>query len=337
MIRLWEKRTQQNNPMDLSATPCRSKLVLIDGNAIMHRAFHALPSLTTKSGEPINAVYGLVSMLLRVISDLNPTHIAVCFDVRAPTFRHKAFKEYQSQRPSTHEDLSSQFEKAKHVIGAFGIPIYEKSGYEADDVIGTLAKQATQSKKMKEKKGGGKETLILIDEVVIVTGDCDILQLVNKRVRLYMPISGLSAGKLMGIEETIERMGVKPELIPDYKALVGDPSDNYKGVAGIGPKTAINLLNEFGSVDGVYKHLKEVPEKTREKLEKGREDAVMSHKLATIVLDAPVKLELAKAGRWRVDSKEALELFAVYGFKTLTERIKKVGKEIDDSRQMTLI
>ncbi len=306
--------------MDSLLEKNQSKLVLIDGNAILHRAFHALPPLTTKTGEPINAVYGLISMLLRVISDLNPTHIAVCFDVKAPTFRHKAFKQYQSQRPPTHDDLSSQFEKAKRVINSFGIPIYEKAGYEADDVIGTLAKQASK-----------------MEEVVIVTGDRDILQLVDEKVKLYMPILGLSAGKLMGIEETKEKIGVEPELIADFKALVGDPSDNYKGVAGIGPKTAINLLNKYGSVDGIYKHLGQIPQKTREKLIKDKKNAILSHKLATIVRNVPVKLDLESAGMWDVDNKKVLELFKEYGFKTLTERVKKAGEEHDGKKQMTFL
>ena len=294
------------------------KLVLIDGNAILHRAFHALPPLTTKTGEPINAVYGLVSMLLRVVSDLNPTHIAVCFDVKAPTFRHKAFKEYQSQRPPTHDDLSSQFEKAKRVINSFGIPIYEKAGYEADDVIGTLAMQVT-------------------DEVVIVTGDRDLLQLVNDKVKLYMPLLGLSTAKIYGRTEAEERMGIVPDLIPDYKALVGDPSDNYKGVAGIGPKTAINLLKEYGSVAGIYKNLKKIPEKTREKLIKDKKNAALSHKLATIVKNVPLRLDMEAAGKWKVDSQSVLNLFSEFGFKTLTERVKKVGKELDSEKQMTLL
>src|SRR3989304_9696302 len=179
-----------------------SKLVLIDGNAILHRAFHALPPLTTKSGEPINAVYGLVSMLLRVIQDLTPTHIAICFDEKAPTFRHKEFAAYQAQRPTMADELSSQFEKARKVVEAFGIPAYSKAGYEADDVLGTLAE-------------GSKE------DVVIVTGDRDILQLVNDKVKVYLPIVGLSSATLMGEEEVKEKLGVAPKQVPDYKALVG--------------------------------------------------------------------------------------------------------------------
>ncbi|MEK7113185.1 MAG: PIN domain-containing protein, partial [Patescibacteria group bacterium] len=162
-----------------------AKLILIDGNAILHRAYHALPPLTTRRGEPIGAVYGLISMLLRVIQDLKPTEIAVCFDEKEPTFRHKEFAPYQAQRPVMDEELSGQFEKARRVIEAFGIPIYSKSGFEADDVIGTLAEKAKE-------------------DVVIVTGDRDILQLVGGGVKVYLPIAGLSSAKLMGKEEVKE-------------------------------------------------------------------------------------------------------------------------------------
>jgi DNA polymerase-1 len=294
------------------------KLVLIDGNAILHRAFHALPPLTTKRGEPINAVYGLISMLLRVIQDLKPNEIAVCFDEKEPTFRHKEFKEYQAQRPVMANELSGQFEKARRVIEAFGMPIYSKPGFEADDVIGTLANQSKEN-------------------VVIVTGDRDILQLVNNKVKVYMPIVGLSEGKLMGRQETLEKMGVEPELIPDYKALVGDPSDNYPGVPGIGPKTAINLLNEFGSVSEIYKNIKKIPPKLQEKLLTGEKSAELSYRLATIVKDVPVRLDEEAASRWDVDNKKVLGVFADFGFKTLTERVKKVGKQMDEEKQMSLI
>ena len=219
-----------------------NKLVIIDGNAIMHRAFHAIPGLTTPKGEPINAVYGLVSMLLNLVENLKPTHLVVCFDEKEKTFRHKSFKEYQSQRPPTHEDLSSQFAKARNFLDAAKIHVYSKAGYEADDLIGTISKKTK------------------IKNVVIVTGDKDILQLVNKKVKLFMPVSGLSNGKIFGEVETKEKLGIPPSLVVDYKGLVGDPSDNYKGVAGIGPKTATNLLNEFGSFKGVYKNLDKIPE-----------------------------------------------------------------------------
>ena len=293
------------------------KLVLIDGNAILHRAFHALPPLTTKTGEPINAVYGLVSMLLRVIQDLKPSDIAVCFDEKEPTFRHKAFSGYQAQRPHMADELSSQFEKARKFLEAAGIPVYSKPGYEADDVIGTLAREYK-------------------DDVVIVTGDRDILQLVDGRVKVYMPIAGLATAKLMGEAEVIEKMGVPASQIDDYKAFVGDASDNYSGVPGIGPKTAILLLEKYGSLDGTYKHLNDLSPQIKERLKKGRKEAVLSKKLATIVRNVPVKFDSESASKWDVDSQKVLDLFSEFGFKTLTERIKKVGKEIDLEKQGAL-
>ena len=290
------------------------KLVLIDGNAILHRAFHALPPLTTKRGEPINAVYGLVSMLLRVIQDLKPTHITVAFDEKAPTFRHKALPTYQAQRPPTHEDLSSQFEKAKDFLRACGIPVYSKPGYEADDVIGTIAEKSKE-------------------DVVIITGDRDQLQLINDKIKLYMPISGLINAKLFGEKETIERMGVPPGKIDDFKALVGDASDNYSGVPGIGPKTAITLLERYGTFENIYKNIDKIQGTVADKLKKGEEKGRLSKKLATIVRDVPIKIDYEAMEKWKVNSPEVLALFAEFGFKTLTERVKTVGKEIDKEKQ----
>lgn len=294
------------------------KLVLVDGNAILHRAYHALPPLTTKKGEPINAVYGLVSMLLKVIQDIKPSHIVVCFDEKGPTFRHKEFAGYQAQRPKTDNELIGQFAKARKTVEAFRIPIYSKEGFEADDVIGTLSKQARQ-------------------EVVIISGDRDILQLVDGRVKMFMPVAGLSSGKMMDTEDVVEKMGVMPVLIIDYKALVGDPSDNYSGVAGIGPKTAIGLLERFGNLDGIYKNLDKISPSVREKLQKEKKNAYLSYRLATIVRNVPIKLDIVKASKWDVDSPEAIKLFQEFGFKTLTDRVKKVGEDLDNEKQLKLI
>lgn len=300
-----------------------SKLILFDGNAVLHRAYHALPSnLTTNSGQPINAVYGFVSMLLRVVQDLKPTHIAVAFDTAKPTFRHAEYVGYQAQRPRTDSELSSQFEICYKVLASMNIPIYKLERFEADDVIGTIAHQV---------KG--------INEVVIVTGDRDILQLVDdkKNIKVYMPVKGLTDAKLYGEAETVERMGVKPSQIIDYKALVGDPSDNYPGVSGIGPKTANNLIEKYNDVDNIYKHLGEIPEKTSKKLAVGAESAGMSRKLATIVKEVPITFKIEDAARWDVDDTKALKLFEEIGFKTLTKRVKEVGEQIDREKQMTLI
>lgn len=295
------------------------KLVLIDGNAILHRAFHALPPLTTKSGEPINAVYGLVSMLLRVIADLKPTRIAVAFDEKEKTFRHIALPAYQAQRPPMAEDLSKQFDKAKDFLKAAGIPIYSKPGFEADDVIGTIAEKAKA-------------------DVVIVTGDRDQLQLVNdeRNIKLYMPVTGLANAALYGEAETMERMGVPASLIDDYKALVGDPSDNYTGIPGIGPKTAVSLLQKFGTFADIYKNLDKIPENVREKLTRGRESGELSKKLATIVRDVPLEIDFEKMDGWKIDSQKVLDLFSKFGFKTLTERVKTVGKQIESEKQTKL-
>lgn len=295
-----------------------SKLVLIDSMAILFRAYHAMPPLTTRIGEPINAVYGMVSMLLRIVQDLKPTHIAFCFDEAQETFRKKELESYQANRAETPEDLSSQFQKAKDFTKALGTPYYSMPGYEADDVIGTLVEKATD-----------------FDETVIVTGDRDILQLVDdsKNIKLYMPVKGLTDAKLFGEAETLERLGVPPKLIPDYKGLVGDPSDNYKGVPGIGPKTAITLLTTYGSFKEIYKNLDGIPEKTREKLSTGAESGKMSYKLAQIVKDVPVKIDFEMMKNWKLDSNQILGLFEEYGFRTLTRRIKEVGKEITSENQ----
>jgi DNA polymerase-1 len=318
-----------------------TKLVLIDGNAILHRAYHALPPLTTKHGDPINAVYGLISMLLKIIQDLKPTHIIIAFDRPEKTFRQEEFPAYQSHRPEMEDNLSSQLSKARDVMEAFGIPIYSKAGYEADDVIGTIAEKAVKmtNDKLQMTNEKGSEASKMrhpVDEVVIVTGDRDILQLVNEKVKVYMPVIGLSEGKLLGINDVKEKMGCTPEQIIDYKALVGDASDNYPGVPGIGPKTANNLLEKYGSFDNIYKHLDEISPSIKNKLEKGKESGELSKHLATIVREVEVPLDFELAKKWRVDSDDVLALFNEYGFKTLTNRVKEVGKGIVSENQGSL-
>jgi DNA polymerase-1 len=299
------------------------KLIIIDGNAILHRAFHAMPPLTTRNGEPINAVYGLVSMFLRIVQDLKPDGIVVAFDEKEKTFRQKEFENYQSQRPPTHEDLSSQFAKARDFFDAANVPVYSKPGYEADDVIGTIA------------YGMGHKAYT---DIVIVTGDRDLLQLVDDKngVKLYMPVVGLSNAKLYGEAEAFERMKVPPSQIPDLKALMGDPSDNYPGVAGIGPKTAEKLLNQYGSVDNIYVHLDDIDPKLRQKLVDGTNEAKLFHRLATVVKDVPIKIDFAEMENWKIDSPEVIKLFEEFGFKTLTDRIRKVSHEMEAEKQTSL-
>lgn len=292
------------------------KLILIDGHAILHRAFHALPPMTNSAGIPTNAVYGFIGMLIRVIEELKPTHLAVVFDMPGGTFRNELYKEYQSQRPPMDDSLRPQIASVHEVVTALDIPIFEKEGFEADDLIGTLSKLAP--------KNG-------IDEVIVVTGDRDLLQLVNKQVKLFMPIKGLAEAMLYGEKEATTRMGVPPSQVADLKGLMGDASDNYPGVAGIGPKTAIGLLEKFGSVEEVYKNLDKVtPEGVKNKLEKGRDDALISLKLARVVTDAPISFDTKKAELPKdLLTKAVIDTFAKFEFRTLLKRLSKLaGKDV---------
>lgn len=301
-----------------------SKLILIDGNNIIHRAYYAIPSnLTTTSGEPINAIYGFVSMLLRIIEDLEPTHLAICFDREEPTFRKKEFEDYQSQRAPTDPELKSQFDKSRDVAKAFGIPSFEKTGFEADDLIGTLAFQVTN----KHQKIGKRTT---IDEVVIVTTDKDMMQLVDdkRRIRINSPVRGLSNTKTYKEEDVVGKLGVRPDRVIDLKAFMGDNSDNYPGVFGIGPKTASNLLEKYDTYENVYKHIDDIPKSTAKKLIEGKEGGDISYKLARIVTDVDFKFDIEQMAKWKVDSEKVIRLFDKYGFRTLKTRVRKVGKEL---------
>lgn len=295
------------------------KFLLFDGNAILHRAFHALPPLTTKKGEPINAVYGMTSMMLKLVQEFRPTYLAYAFDTKEPTFRNQLSQEYQAQRPEVDDSLISQFEKARITLNAFGIPFFEKIGYEADDIIGTISK------------------IVKDCEVIIVTGDRDILQLVSGNVKVFMPQGGLANGKLFAREDVLTKMGVNPEEIIAYKALVGDASDNYKGVPGIGPKTAIKLIQEYKNLSNILASLDKLQPKLREKFEKNKESAILSEKLATIVRDIPLpEFVLDDCKKWRFDADLGVSLFEEYGFKTLTKRVKEVAKQFVSENQVNL-
>ncbi|QLG70008.1 MAG: DNA polymerase I [Candidatus Woesebacteria bacterium] len=297
------------------------KLVLIDGHAILHRAYHALPPLTSRVGQ-VNAVYGFTSMLLKIISELKPSYIAVCLDRKEKTFRKEMFEAYQAQRPEVDKELISQVELTKEVISAFGIKIFSVAGFEADDVIGTLAKKAE----------GNSE----IEEVIIVTGDRDILQLVGGKIRVYLLVKGISEASLFGKDEVEAKMGVLPHLIVDYKALVGDASDNYSGVSGIGPKTAVKLICEFGGFEEIYKNLDKLPPKTREILIKGKESGELSFRLAKIRTDVPLEVSFDDLKKWQVDSQKVFDIFEEFGFKSLAKRVKELGKTMVTENQMQL-
>lgn len=248
-------------------------LLLIDGHAIIHRAFHALPPLTNRDGIQTNAVYGFFTMLHRTLSDYKPTHLVVCFDTPKPTFRKELFQGYQSKRPRMDDTLKPQIPLIKALLDAGKIGRIEKEGFEADDMIGTLSE--------KYKK--------LDYRVLILTGDKDILQLVDDNVLVITPITGLSNVKLYTTQEVINKFFVQPTQIPDWKALAGDPSDNYPGAVGIGPKTAANIIAQFGDVETLYDKIDQLENlKAKQILINSKKNVLLFKNIATIKRDVEI-------------------------------------------------
>lgn len=290
------------------------KLILIDGNAIIHRSYHALPPFTTKKGELVNAVYGFASTVISIIHQFQPEYIIATFDLAGPTFRHLDYADYKATRVKADDALYEQIPRVKEVTAAFGIPIREAQGFEADDVIGTLAKEAKENNPDLE--------------IIIVTGDMDTLQLVDEQTKVYTMRRGLTDAVLYGPTEIFERYSLKPEQLIDYKGLRGDPSDNIPGVKGIGEKTATDLLKTYGTLENVYAHITELKKPLQEKLEHDRMMAKKSKELATISREAPVELELEKAATHEYDQAALFALFDELNFHSLKKRIggEKTGK-----------
>jgi len=320
-----------------------SSLVFIDGNAILHRAFHALPPLTSKNGEIVNAVYGFLSMFLKILDDLKPQYIIVCFDKKAPTFRQQLFVGYQAKRPKMADELVPQIAKVHEVLEKATVSIFELDGYEADDLIGTLANQVQSApvRNATQSVTGGKLKVQSL-ETIIVSGDRDMLQLVNSHVKVLAPIIGITKMILFDEKMVEEKYGIKPSQIVDYKALVGDASDNYPGVRGIGPKTAASLLKEYGSFENMYKNIRLLPPKIAEKLAADAEQAALAKKLATIVTDAPITLSLENCSFTNLSFKNLKEEFEKLGFKSLLKRLqadstRNYTKQSNQSQQLGLL
>jgi DNA polymerase-1 len=288
-------------------------LLLFDGNALVHRAFHALPPLTQpKTGELVNAVYGFASTLLKVFADFKPTHWAVAFDRPGPTFRHEMFEEYKAQRPATPEELKSQIKKVHRLVEAFHIPVFEIDGFEADDVLGTLSKQADEQ---------GVET-------IIVTGDNDMLQAVLPRVKALAPRRTFTDTVLYDTEAVEQKYGIKPEQLADLKALAGDVSDNIPGLPGIGGIIAARLLKEYGSLQGIYDHIEDItPARLQKTLQEYRTQAFQSKELSTIVKDVPIKLDLKTCQVSHYDRNEVAGLFQELEFVNLLPRLPQMKAE----------
>src|SRR3989338_2996999 len=296
------------------------KLVLLDAHAIIHRAYHALPDFATKDGVPTGALFGVASMLMKIITDLKPDYIVACYDLPEKTFRHIAYDAYKAGRKKADESLISQINRSLDIFQAFGIPIYECPGFEADDVLGTIVELTKKEKNL---------------SVVIASGDMDTLQLVDDdRVTVYTLKKGINDTILYNEEGVKERFGFGPKLLPDYKALRGDPSDNIIGIAGIGEKTATILVNTFGSIEAMYKVLKKdtkpfadvvMTPRIISLLVEGEEEAEFSKTLATIRRDAPIIFSLAD-GEWKKNMKteEVDRLFYLLEFKTLRTRFSSL-------------
>ncbi|MCX6794659.1 MAG: DNA polymerase I [Candidatus Falkowbacteria bacterium] len=292
----------------------KPKLIIIDGNALIHRSFHALPpTLRTKNGQLVNAVYGFTSFLLKALNEFHPEYVVLTLDKKSPTFRHEAYEAYKATRVKAPDELYEQIPFVKKVATAFNIPIFELDGYEADDLIGTICAQTKTHKNL---------------ENIIITGDLDTLQLIDDKTKVYTMSRGLSDSVLYGTDQVKARYNLVPAQIIDYKALRGDPSDNIPGVKGIGEKTASELLVEFKDLDGVYKAVEKNNPKIRarilELLKTNKTNAYLSRELATINLKAPIKFSLSDVEFSSFKLENVLNLFSELEFKSLLNKVKEV-------------
>ncbi len=288
------------------------RLLILDSNSILHRVFHALPPLTTKKGELINAVYGFLLVLFRIIKEFRPTYICACFDFPAKTFRHYQFKEYKAQRPPCPKDLASQIPKLKEILGAFKIPIFEKEGYEADDLIGTIVSKTQGLEK------------------IIVSGDLDNLQLVSKETKVFV-LSGIKKSFLYDEKEVEKKyQGLKPEQIPDLKALIGDPSDNIPGVPGFGEKTALKLLVKFENLENLYRKIEKnqkivgVDLKLKENLLKHKDQIFFSKLLTQIKKNVPIEFNINEYRWGKYKEEEVVKIFEKCEFNSLIKRLPEI-------------
>ncbi|MEA2064853.1 MAG: DNA polymerase I [Patescibacteria group bacterium] len=295
----------------------KKKMLVIDGNALIHRSFHALPkTLGLKDGKMMNAVYGFTSVLLKAIREFSPSYVVLTLDKKDPTWRHKEYKEYKATRVSAPNELYEQIPLVKEVAAAFNIPIFELSGMEADDLIGAIVKQTDGT-----------------IEKIIITGDLDTLQLISNNTKVYTMSRGLSDSVLYDAKMVEDRFGLIPEQIIDYKSLRGDPSDNIPGARGIGEKTAVNLLQNFKTLDNIYKNInsEKIKKRIRELLIKHKDNVYLSKRLATIITDVKIDFDLDKTDFKNFDATEAAKIFSKFEFKSLLPRLYEIAKNSSNS------
>ncbi|MEK7460730.1 MAG: 5'-3' exonuclease H3TH domain-containing protein [Patescibacteria group bacterium] len=325
------------------------RLILLDGHALLFRAFHAMPPFTAPDGRPSGAVYGFANVLVRVIKELEPTWVVACFDAPGPTFREEVYKDYKATRAETPPDIIIQEPMTKEVVEAFGIPHMAVSGWEADDLIATLVDQGLRKSELLPCRQAGRTPALPagrpksetdVEEIIVVTGDRDLLQLSQPKVKIYLLRNGTKEIVLLDEVAVTDLIGLPPDQLLDWKALRGDPSDNIIGVPGVGDKTALQLIKAYVNLEGLYAEL-EIPndefrmtnEKSiqnsefvirnsiRESLLMYRERAFANRDLLTVRTDAPVTLDLAAAHRRNYEPARARAALVDLGFKGILSRL----------------
>jgi len=288
-------------------------LLIIDANSLIHRAYHALPPLTDADNKPAGAVYGLSSILIKILRELSPTYSVAAYDRPEPTFRKKEFSAYKEHRPASADDLIAQLISSKKFFEAFGIKCLESPGFEADDIIGTVAARFS--------------TDDAVEKIIILSGDLDVLQLVkDRRVIAWVPQKGISSFTEYDREAVIGRFGIPPELVPDFKGLVGDSSDNIPGVQGVGPKTAADLIKRYGPLEDLYALSPETKTAAMKRVMESKESAILSKRLATISEKAPLPdFSLSDLKTSPLPPEKLSEFLSLKGFKNLAGRITEAG------------
>jgi DNA polymerase-1 len=294
----------------------KDRLLIIDSNALLHRAFHALPPLKTQSGEQTGAIYGFLLAFFKAIKDLDPKYVVACFDTKAPTFRHIKFKDYKAQRPKTPDEIILQLPKTKEILKEFDVPVFAKEGFEADDLIATITRKILENSQN-------------ID-VYILSGDLDNIQLVNDRVYVYTLGKGIKDTVTYDRDKVFERFSIRPEQMVDFKALVGDSSDNIPGVPGIGQKTAADLLQKFNSLESIYKEIggdDSVKSRVKEIILKYREEAFLAKELVKMKDDVDIDFNIKDCYFGNFESNKIIEILTRFEFHTLISRLPFLQKE----------
>ena len=296
------------------------RLIIIDGNSIINRAFYALPEMTSKDGLKTNAIYGFTTMLFKIIDTYQPTHISVAFDRKAPTFRHLEFKEYKAGRKKMPDELREQFEPLKELLDKFNIHRLELDGYEADDIIGTVSKLGEENDY----------------KVFIVTGDKDAIQLASNKTTTLITKKGVGEVEEYNFDSVMEKYEMTPTQFIDLKGLMGDKSDNIPGVPGIGEKTGIKLIKEFSSIENLVEHTDELKGSVKKKIEENKELAIMSKRLATIIRDVPIEVSLEELEYGDYDKDAVIEEFKRFGFTSLISRLIDLDGASEPTEEVAL-